>query len=468
MDNDWIESEVGWSPAITKGGGPLYSAIADAIAHDIRTGLLKSGTRLPTQRALAATLRIDVTTVCRGYAEARKRGLVEGRVGQGTYVLGPRPAPSVPTASGGEVDMSMNLPPRFDDPDLTARLWAAIAGLEHSGGLDLLLRYQEAGGTVIDRATGARWLRGRIPDLGAERVLIAPGAQGAFVAAASLLAEPGETICTGTLTYPAFRTLATQLRIRLVGVPLDAQGLDPDAFETACRKERPKALYCTPTLHNPTAVTMTLERREAVIAIARRHGVTIIEDDTYGALPRESPPPIAALAPELTCYVGGIAKCLSPALRIAYVVPPDSRFAGRLTNAIRATATMTSPLSAAIATRWIETGLAAEVLSAIRREAEARQSIAAAILPPGIVAGRSPAFHLWLPLPAPWTRAEFAFRLRTVGIGVVPSDAFALGPPPEALRLALGAAPSREDLRRGLTIVANLLEEPPILSSMVV
>jgi DNA-binding transcriptional MocR family regulator len=464
---DGNDGAASWTPAIRKADGPLYLSIADAIAADIASGSLSDGARLPPQRTLAETLGIDFTTVSRAYAEARRRGLVDGRVGQGTFVRARRPTPASP-AVNGQVDLSMNLPPRFDDPALTARMWAGIAELETSQGLDLLLRYQEAGGAASDRAAGAQWLAPRLPSISAARVLICPGGQGAMMAVAGLLAAPGETICTETLTFPGFRSLAAHLRIRLLGVPMDHEGLDPDAFDAICRREKPKALYCTPTLHNPTTVTLSLARREAVVAVARHHGVTIIEDDAYGPLPVAPPPPLAALAPELTYYVGGLAKSLSPALRIAYLAVPDARSVVRVAGAIRATAAMASPLSAAIATRWIEDGTAAAVLAAIRTETAARQAIVTRILPPGAAIMSRDAYHAWLPIAAPWTRGEFAARLRSVGIGVVVSDAFALANPPEAVRLGLGAAGTRTDLAEGLQVVADLLDQSPAMSSMVV
>src|SRR5262249_30577365 len=148
-------------------------------------------------------------------------------------------------------------------------------------------------------------------------------------------------------------------------------------------------------------------------------------------------PPIATLAPELTYYVSTLAKCLSPALRIAYLVVPGSRKAGRVAAALRATAAMASPLTAGIATPWIENGTANAVLSAIRAEAVARQRDAARIMPAGFAATQPESFHLWLSLKAPWTRGEFASRLRSQATGVVISDAFAVGTPPEAIRISL-------------------------------
>jgi DNA-binding transcriptional MocR family regulator len=456
-----------WVPAIRKSEGPVYLAIADALAADILSGALPAGTRLPTQRSLADSLGIDFTTVTRAYTEAQRRGLVEGRVGLGTYVRAKRPSPAQ-TVPSGLVDMRMNLPPRFDDPNLVARMWGGIAGLEATGGLDLLLRYQEAGGAAVDRSAGAQWLAGRIPALSPERVLICPGAQGALLAIASLLAAPGDAICAEALTYPGFRSLAAHLRLHLVPVEMDEEGLIPEAFDAACRASRPKALYCTPTFHNPTTATMSLQRREAVVAVARKHDVTIIEDDAYGMLPRQAPLPLAALAPERVYHVASLAKCLSPALRVAYVVLPDTRAAARLSGAVRAMTSMASPLTAAIATRWIQDGTAEAVLAAIRKETAARQQIAKTLLPPGTTRTNPESFHVWLPLVAQWTRGEFASGLRTSGIGVVGSDVFALDTPPEAVRLSLGATASQAELRRSLQTVADLLNEQPAMSSMVV
>ncbi|TCL71091.1 PLP-dependent aminotransferase family protein [Rhizobium sp. BK251] len=463
---DRVADEATWKPTLQKDAGPLYQAIADALAADIASGKLSAGVRLPPQRSLAHALGIDFTTVSRAYAEARRRGLVDAFVGQGTFVRR-RVSSAAPASSGGLIDMSMNLPPAFDEPALAERLWSGFRSLEESGGLDLLLRYQEPGGAHADRSAGADWLSGRIPDISADRVVVCPGAQGALLAVAGLLAGPGEVICTESLTYAGFRSLAAHLRIQLAGIAMDGEGLLPDAFEAACRKHSPKALYCTPTLHNPTTATMSPARREAIIAIAREHNVPIIEDDAYGALV-PGVAPLAALAPDIVYHIAGLAKSLSPALRIAYLVVPDVRAAVRVSGSIRATAGMASPITAALATRWIEDGTAASVCKAIAREATARRAIAAAQLPPNCYRMQDHGYHLWLLLPSPWTRSEFASRLRSAGIGVVGSDAFALGAAPEAVRIGLGGAATRQDLTRSLHIATDLLNEAPALSSLVV
>ncbi|PZM14771.1 PLP-dependent aminotransferase family protein [Rhizobium tubonense] len=456
-----------WTPSIARADGPVYLAIADALQADIRSGRLPSGTRLPPQRSLAEALGIDFTTVTRAYAEARRRGLVDGRVGQGTYVRQGRMTTLRP-APAGLVDMSMNLPPRFDDAPLTARMWEGVGALEAEGGLELLLRYQQPGGAARDREAGVAWLASRLPGVSVERLLVCPGAQGALLAVVSLLAAPGDTVCAEALTYPGFLSVAAQLRLNVAGVAIDENGILPEIFEQICITHKPRALYCNPTISNPTTITLPLDRRRKLLEIAARYEVAVIEDDAYGALPVAPVPPLAALAPERVYHIAGLAKCLSPALRIAYLVVPDLRAAARLAGVIRATAAMASPLTAAIASRWIEDGTAEAVLGAIRREARARQAIASKLLPDGALLADREGFHGWLRLPSVWSRGEFAARLRSAGIGVVASDAFALGSAPEAVRLGLGAAEDHEHLRQSLGIVADLLAQSPVVSATVV
>lgn len=460
-------TETTWLPEIRKANGPLYIAIADAIAVDIAEGRLSEGARLPPQRALAGALGIDFTTVSRAYTEARHRGLVEGRVGQGTYVKARR-MKGVQPAADGLVDMSMNLPPLFDDAALTMRLWSDIGSLQDEHGLDLLMRYQAAGGALHNRAVGADWLRPRLGDVPAERILICAGAQSALLATISSLAKPGDAIAAEAIAYPGLRALAAHLGIELVGIQIDENGMIPEQLESICKTKKLRALYCNPTLHNPTTTTLSLERRKAIVAIARTHGLAIIEDDAYGAIPLAAPPPLAALAPDIVYHVAGLAKCLSPALRIAYLVVPDRQSGIRLEGAIRATSGMAPPFNAAIATRWIEDGAAADVLAAIRREVTIRQEMVTRLLPGDIVQTDPEGFHLWLHLPPPWTRGDFSGRLRASGISVVASDAFALGPAPEAVRVGLGATRTRGELQRSLMTIADLLQQSPASASLVV
>lgn len=454
-----------WTPDLSGRGAPRYLAIADAIASDIDTGRLAPSDRLPPQRSLAAVLGIDFTTVARGYVEAQRRGLIESRVGQGTFVSGAvRRRHPIMVRHPEIVDLSMNLPPEPDDPELLDRMqdgWNAI-----SRDLVLLMRYQGFGGVSADKGAASAWLsrRGLVPRQ--DRVFIVPGAHPALVAIFGLLARPGDTILSESITYPGARSIAGQLGLTLTGLPMDDEGVDADAFANACHRLSPKALYLNPTLLNPTTHTISESRRLALTAIARRYGVPIVEDDPYGLLLRDAPPAFAALAPELTWHIAGLAKCLGAGLRVAYVVVPDGRSGWSFAASMRSATVMASPVTVALATRWINDGTADALVAAIQHESAERQALAAAVLQ-GIQVRADPAgFHLWLSLPPPWTRSAFVGHTRTTGIGIVASDAFVTdGTAPEAVRVCLGGPASRTQVRDALEFMAHALEGSPSMAS---
>lgn len=472
-----------WHAVIHGSDKPRYVAIADVIADDMRNGRLPPGARLPAQRVLAEALEVDFTTVARGYQEAQRRGLIESRVGAGTFVrdgtaatpCAPEPLPTGETATPAvlspvrstarcSADLSMNLPPDIDDPELLARMQAGLAEV----GQDLvdLLRYQEFGGAEQDRQAGVDWLALRGLPVRTERLLVCAGTHSALHAVLGALAKPGDRICAEALTYPGLRGLAAQLGLEVIGLPMDEEGILPDAFAEVCRTRPPRALYCNPTLQNPTTITLSAERRQALVDIARQYGVAIVEDDAYGALPVGGPVPMAALAPDIVFYIGGVAKVLGAGLRIAYLVVPEARHVWQLSAFLRATTVMASPLTMALATRWIGDGTAQAILAAIRTESTLRQTIARGILPGPAPRSRPEAFHYWLPLPAGWSRSSFAATLRGAKLGIVVSDAFSVNSPaPEAVRLCLGGC-DRDETRGALEMIAHTLSRPPELASV--
>jgi DNA-binding transcriptional MocR family regulator len=454
-----------WTPDLSRSDKPRYMAIADLLAEDIKSGLLAPGDRLPPQRKLATRLDIDFTTVARGYVEAQRRGLVASRVGQGTFVLAqPRPERGQSTPRLAPVDLTMNLPPEPDDPVLIARMQEGLA--EVSRDLVALLRYQGFGGSPADKDAASAWLGRRALVPAQERLFVAPGAHPALLGILGILAKPGQVVLSEALTYPGIRSIAAQLGLKLVGLPMDGDGIDPEAFAHACRELEPRALYLNPTLQNPTTLTVPEERRAAIVAVARRHRVSIVEDDAYGFIPAYGPPPLAAMAPDITWHVAGLAKCIGAGLRAAYVVVPDVRSGWPFAAALRAANVMASPLTTALATRWIVDGTADSILRSIRAETKARQTIAAEILPAGSFRADPLSFHLWVDLPKAWTRSAFIGQMRTTGLGVVASDAFTAGGEPiEAVRVCLGGPVTRPEIRSALDYMAHALEETPEFAS---
>lgn len=462
-----------WCPDIGTNARPLFRAIVEVLRRDIASGRLNDGDRLPPQRVLAGHLGIDFTTVTRAYAEARRQGLVATHAGRGTFVRVTDDQPAAPVnrqgpVPGGYIDMTMNLPPQPHDARLADRMANGLAAIQAAFGAHGLLQYQSGAGRPADKAAAIRWLQNRLDPVDPERILICAGTQSALTALLSMLARPGDSVCTEALTYPVFRALCAQLDIGTVGLAMDEFGLCPDSFRQACRTRAPKALYCCPTLHNPTTATMHEQRRRDIADIACEFGVPILEDDAYGRLPDPAPPPLAAFAPDNTYLISGLSKCLAPGLRIAYLHAPGPRQANRLAAGLRATALMPTPLTAALAAHWIDSGAADAILNAIRRDAAVRQSIAEKILGPGAFRSHPQAFHGWLALPERWSRSEFTSHMRSTGIAMVASDAFATLPnPPHGVRLCLGAAPAPADLERVLWTVRDALSASPAVSAAV-
>lgn len=467
--NAYIVTMTIWVPQMGGRKGPRYLAIVEALAEDVTAGRLPLGCRVPTHRELADRLGVTVGTVSRAYAEAARRGLVSGEVGRGTFVRGAPETEGLEEAAEGLVDLGQNHPPDPPARPQRAALQAALAFLTARGDAGRLLDYPAAGGNAGDREAGASWIARAGVAAAADDVLVCTGSQHGLTVVLATLLEPGDLLLTESLTYAGVKAVAGLLHLRLRGLPIDAQGLRPDALEDACREGGAKALYVIPTHHNPTTAVMPDERRREIVAVARAHGLAIVEDDVHGLLPSERPLPIAALAPERSYYLTSTSKTLAPGLRIAYVAAPPS-MVPRLAASLRATTWAVAPLTAAVASTWIRDGTADALLAARRGEARERQAIAAARLASADLQTQPEAYYLWLRLPEPWRGDAFAAEARARGVLVTPAEAFAVGreAAPHAVRLCLGAARTRESLGRGLEVVARLLHAEDAAGSAVV
>ena len=438
----------------------MYLRVVDALASDIASGRLVRGERLPTHRALAAALDIDLTTVTRAYSEARRRGLLEARVGQGTFVSETTArAPSdlpVPVS----IDLSMNLPPQPVEANLDLRIAQGLATIRAAAGFSAFLGYSRPGGNADEREVAASWLQARVPQADAERIVIFPGSQAIIFNALLALASPGDVVLTEALTFPGTKAAAARLNIRLVGVAMDQEGVRPDALDDACRKHKPKAVYLVPTQHNPTTATMSAGRRKAVADIIRKRGTILIEDDVYGPL-EPSMSPIANLIPERTYYAASIAKSIAPALRVAYLLAPDLAAEQTMRGGLQATMQMPPSLMVALLTQWFRSGVANEIIRAIRNEAAARQQLAARFLKGIVFAARPASHHLWMPLPRHLDGTNLLAHLMRNGLAVVGEEAFAVGEDaPRGLRVSLGAARNRAELAQALQVLSHAVKTP--------
>lgn len=441
-------------PTIEGRRGPAYQRIVDALADDVAAGVVHQGQRLPTHRAMAAALDLDVTTVTRAYAEARRLKLVDARTGRGTFVAANatavRHAGAMPA-----IDLSMNLPPQPEGADLDARLAATLAEIRRQTGFGPYLTYQQAGGSAAERAIAAEWLHGRLPGLRADRTVIAPGTQATLAALLLDLAKPGDTVLAEALTYPGLKAAAALARVRLVGVAMDENGVDPGAVDAACRTHKAKLIVLTPTMHNPTTATMSARRRADIAGIIARRGLTLIEDDPYIFLDAGAQP-LTTLVPDQAYLAASLSKCLAPGLRTSLLVAPSAEAAQRAAAALRAVLQMPAPLMTAVAIRWMQNGSADAIIATVHQEAAARQALSREVLGVDRFAAQSNSPHIWLPAPSTWSSERFSALLRSRGLGVVASDAFAVSPDaPSGIRAALGAARNRTELKAALEILRD-------------
>src|SRR5215471_18381742 len=145
-----------WIPTLGDREGPVYRRIVEALASDIASGRLLRGQQLPTHRALAKALGVDLTTVTRAYNEARRRGLIEAQVGRGSFVSETTVRPTTERVAEVRIDLSMNVPPHPLEAQLDERIVQGLEAIRQKSGLTAFLNYLSPGGSRRERQTAAR------------------------------------------------------------------------------------------------------------------------------------------------------------------------------------------------------------------------------------------------------------------------------------------------------------------------
>lgn len=440
-------------------GGPSYLGIVKALAQGIDAGDLRPGLPLPSQRLLARGLGLHFTTVTRAYGEAKRRGLIAVEPGIGTVIAG---AASSPTHTGERadarvVDLSTVWPPTLRIPlDLSAAL-AALGG--ESGVRLFSARTGRHEALVTDAAL--RWLQPKFSASLSRRITVSAGTRGALLAFMRRVIGNGGTLLTEAMTWPTIKALAAMFEIRLQGVEMDAQGITPHALEYHARKSGARALYCVPTAQNPTNAVMSVRRRHELAAVILRCGIQVFEDDVYGELiGGDGPPPLAEIIPANVYYVASLAKCLSPTLRVAYVVAPSESAARELEDLLRSTMLLPAPIEEALTIQMMRNGSAFRHIAKVRAEAQMRKTLfehALGEFRHGAAVG--PLFA-WVDLPARWTRAAFVEGMRQRDVLLTPSDVFLVDggvSAPHCVRVATGSASDQQELRQAVSAMASLM-----------
>ncbi|WP_327377334.1 PLP-dependent aminotransferase family protein [Streptomyces sp. NBC_01216] len=452
------------------------------------------GGKLPSSRALVERYRVSPVTVTRALAQLAAEGLVVTRPGAGAFRAAPRtPTPAVGDTSWQEVALSADsatelVPRAVDASGVLVTLTAPPPGvIEFNGGyLHPSLQPERALAAALARAGRrpgawsrppmdglpelrewfAREIGGRVT---AADVLITAGGQSAITTALHALAPPGTPVLVESPTYPGMLAVARASGLRPVPVPADADGVRPDLLEAAFRATGARVLVCQPLFQNPTGAVLTVERRRAVVAIARAAGAFVVEDDFARRLVHEDapppPPPLAAEDPDgVVVHVCSLTKATSPSLRVGALAAR-----GPVLERLRAiqvvdTFFVPRPLQEA-ALELVGSPAWSRHLRAVAQELRSRRdgmTGALALHLPELTLSPVPSggYHLWLRLPDGVPESALhATALRT-GVAIAPGRPYFCAEPPAGhVRLSFAGVAGPVEIAEGVRRLRTALDE---------
>ncbi|MCI0547691.1 MAG: PLP-dependent aminotransferase family protein [Candidatus Rokubacteria bacterium] len=487
---------------------PLAKQIELHLERLIHQRLLAPGVKLPATRELARSLRVNRTTVASAYEELVSGGWARAHVGQGTFVAARAPMPSpdgrAPAPARGLAT------PRLDWTGMLskgAQLAAAevrrrqiyqvglgpgvisfaggmpdsalfptdafrrvLNGVLRTEGRDVLQYHSAAGYRPLREYLAGYLLRFGV-EARAEEVLIVNGSQQGFDLVARTLVDPGDMVAMEDPSYPravqVFRALGSQL----LPVPMNGSGMDQGYLERVIARQTPKLLYCQPTAHNPTGLTMDRSARQELVDLCARHRVPIVEDGFDGApyYGERAPVPLKALdASGGVIYIGTFSKILFPGLRLGWIVAPVE-LVERLETAKQLTDIHTSPLIQAAVCHFCERRLLDRHQARLYREYSRRREALLGALREAMPAGvrwTEPAggFSLLLTLPEGMDAAGLLPHAIGQGVAFTPGTAFFIdGGGEGTLRLSFSAIPATlipEGVRRLGAVIRDGARQP--------
>ena len=340
-----LETVKAWISDPANGSLPLHERIQRAIRTLILEGTLSHGKALPASRALATSLNVSRDTVEAAYSSLHAEGFIERQTGRGSFVsssarfLKPRIRQHPPTAetrkaklsARGKVIYESGGIREFSSPGIPETRLFPIPTWERLQ-RQVLKEYQHK---ILEQSPpqGMERLRRAIAEYvnlergtraSAEQVIVLTSSQQALALCSHVLLDNGESIVIEDPTYQGAHKAFKAAGLHPVPVPLDEKGISVDALNSLTEPAR--AIYLTPSHQYPTGVTLSLDRRLAVIDWANRHAAWIIEDDYDSEFHYEGKP-MACLqgldAYNRTIYIGTFTKSLFPGLRIAYMIVPS-------------------------------------------------------------------------------------------------------------------------------------------------
>lgn len=463
---------------------PLYRQLASSVQQRIRSGALPPRTRLPTVRQLAQQLGVTRLTVHSAYAELQSGGWIEATVGRGTFVaeqieqlITPPEAhlgrEVTPTGMLADMLRMTQLPglltlARADpDPELfPLRTWQRAVETALSQGGPKLMNYTTAHGDLQLRSALAELVHERGVTVGPDEIMVLNGVNNGLALASDLLAGPGAAVLVEQPTYLGMLNVLHARNIRAVGVPLDGEGPILEALEQLIHTERPAFFYTIPTYQNPSGICMSPARRAALLDLAERYRLPIIEDDIYSLISFENTPPPALKAADrngLVIYLSSFAKNLMPGLRLGYAVasPDIIQRMGMLRQAYDICSPLLTQRALAI---FLEQGALHNHLRRVRPHYQERRDALLRAMTryfPAGVSWTNPqgGYSCWVRLPAEVNVTDLYLSAIGRGVAFTPGAAFSAAPEAHPhLRLCYGTEdPDR--LSEAIVTLGSLLRE---------
>ena len=440
----------------------LTQQLVDTFAAAIAEGELADGAQLPPTRELAELAGVNHLTAVRAYRRLRELGLVSAHVGRGTFVRGAArsPRPSGPVAADSIAWQRYALP-EFEET-YADRVLAELHGhVVTEGLLPLSVGYPSSrifpvaemrsiAADVFEQEPeralqysdvhGIAELTEQIAALSAERgapedprdILITNGASQGLSLAMHALLEPGDVVACEDPSFMSVLRAIRSSNARTLGVPVDRDGLDVDAFERLLARNEIKALAIQPRLHNPTGRDLSPERRERLLELARRHGFFIVEDGIYGDLrwSGEDPGSLRGAAQAHVVYVDSFSKSLGGGLRAGWVAA-SGPVLDRIVTEKRSHDIHSPTLTQLVMARYLASGAYAAQAERARRHYRRGcdallESIDANFGDAATYAEPLGGGHVWLTLDLPLEEADLVAEARRAGVACVPGAAMSI------------------------------------------
>ncbi|MEW6989232.1 PLP-dependent aminotransferase family protein [Colwelliaceae bacterium 6441] len=443
-----------WSPKLIANKQPIYQQLADAMAKAIEQGDLKVGDKLPPQRKLAWQLNINVSTVTKAFHLATQRHLISGEVGRGTYVLAQSSEAKLyqlkNSYNAEHIDLSTHVPAYNTNSDDLAKTLSVI--LTEKNTFSHYSQYLPPHAIQRIQLCGQKWLQQLHYPIEPQYCVATTTAQNALLTTLLACTNKDDVILVGEFSFPSIRTIAKQLHLKLHGIKMDEQGIKPESLDLAIRTTGSTILVSDPTMQNPTASNMSMQRKQEIAEIIKRHQLLFIEEFVIGMLSNEAP--LSNTIKENAILITSFAKAINPGIRFALIAGKHP-IIKQLINDHHATTWQLSPLMAEVACQWIESGISSHRLQWQQLEIEKRFRLFKKQFPSAIFPGNpvsSP--HVWL---ATNKNSEVAaLELHKLGVEVVPAKFFAVSHQfPHFIRVSLTAATSHQQLKIALETIYN-------------